>query len=135
MPAPDGREWLTSLAVAEQLLDMFVATYPDAVTCIQAAGITLADVKDLLRQAYEDTGYSLEHKTSRLTEKLKDSIEARNFGPLFVNDDGDEVMPADYEPANPSHHTTQAYDIWLAFKDIYTMTTLDCFDEEGNFIC
>lgn len=71
-------------------------------------------------------------KMSRLCENLKLAIEREAFGPLFVDADRNRIAPADYDPENPDHATTQAYQIFLAFKDIYKTEYLDQVDEEGE---
>lgn len=83
---------------------------------------------------FQSTWWLSARKMSRLCEKLKDQIEAEAFGDLFRDNVGNRVAPADYDPDNPTHLRTQAYEILLAFKEIYDLTFLDQFDEEGNFI-
>lgn len=78
-------------------------------------------------------GMVIERKLARLTESLKDAIENEAFGPLFVNDDGEPIARDTVtDPEAVGVNPTQAYRIWRAFKNIYSMEVLDQVDEEGN---
>jgi hypothetical protein len=117
--------WLTSDRVATVVRNKIAERWP-GVTVVAASTELHAEIQT----AYELTGYTREFKILRLCEKLKDSIEAGAFGPLYVDPvDGHPVTPAD------PHVKTQAYDIWKAMYDIYDEALLECFDEEGNYIC
>lgn len=123
MPTPDGREWLSSKAIADNLMERIKDDVPQG---------RIAALKMLLEDGFSGM-YGIEFKILRLTEKLKDAIEAGNFGPLFVDAEGNPVRPQDYDPAR-GHQHTQAYDIWRAFRDIYTMDVLENVDEDGNLL-
>lgn len=88
------------------------------------------DQADRLRAWYAGGGFAVERKISRLTERLKDAIEAEAFGPLFVDADRNRVDPAAYDPDR--HEETQAFRILDAFRAIYKANVLELFDEEGE---
>lgn len=113
MPTPDGREWLTSEALAERFFDALVEYDPRAQVLMDKK----PEIVEAVKQIFADL-YGMEFKVARLTEQLKDSILAGDYGPLEV--DGVE---------------TQAGSIYLTFKDIYTESVLACYDENGNYIC
>lgn len=84
---------------------------------------------------YGNQGFLIERKLARLTEKLKDAIEAENFGPLFVDDEGNPIPKETVNDLNaPGVNATQAYQIWRAFKNIYSLDVLDNVDEEGELL-
>ena len=64
-------------------------------------------------------GHTEERKTSRLTEKLKDSLEIGAFGPVFEAD---------------GTTRTKVGEIYEAFDQIYNLAFLAQFDEEGELI-
>lgn len=133
MPTPDGRSWMTREAMWDRMLANLLDEFP------QLAGQLDTQAKrDRARQIATATieSLSLEFKILRLTEKLKDSIEAGRFGPLFVDAEGNKYTG---QITNPNDlplgvSATQAYEIWRAFKDIYTLSVLELYDEEGNLI-
>lgn len=101
MTAPDGRAWLTSAAIADRIISALEAAEivaPEAGT----------DARAVAEDAYRATGYDLEFKILRLTERLRMQIE-----------DG-EIATVD--------------EIRTAFRDIYTLEVLEQFDEEGRLI-
>ena len=114
MPTPDGREWLTSQQLVSNMLDHMKTTHPSTANYID---LHRAELETDLEPVFADL-YSIEFKIARLCEQLKDSVLAGDYGPL-----GD--------PATP----TQAGAIYATFKDIYTLSVLECYDENGNFIC
>lgn len=123
MPTPDGREWFNSDKIAQRMIDKLGNEVPQG---------RAAFIRALLTDAFSGL-YGIEFKILRLTEKLKDSIEQGAFGPLFVDAGGNPVAPQNYDP-DAGHQTTQAYEIWRAFKDIYTLNVLEQFDEDGNLL-
>jgi hypothetical protein len=92
-------------------------------------------VRDKLKAFYSGQGFVIERKLARLTEKLKDAIEAGKFGPLFVDDEGNPI-PTEIvnDPEAPGVNATQAYRIWRAFRNIYSLSVLDQVDEEGELV-
>lgn len=125
MPTPDGREWFSSEKIAQIQMDRIADRLPPL------SAPVLEEIKARLQASFSGL-YGIEFKIGRLTEKLKDAIEAEAFGPLFVDADGNRVPPSAYNPA--VHSETQAYQIWRAFKDIYTQSILDQYDEDGNLL-
>lgn len=101
MATPDGRAWLTSDAIAEQIGN---ALYQFGVLSEE----DLEDAISVIASAYRATGYGLEFKILRLTEKLKDRITDGEFSTVE--------------------------EITSAFNDIYNLSVLEQFDEEGNLI-
>lgn len=90
---------------------------------------------DQLHDLFSGGGFLIERKLARLTERLKDAIEQERFGPLFVDDEGNRLNPATVnDPDAPGVNATQAYNIWRAFRDIYSMDVLNSVDEEGDLL-
>ena len=117
MPAPDGREWLTSQIIADRITDALQERFGTI------RGLNRGNVRKAVREAYERTGYTQEFKILRLLEKIKNAIDAAAFGPLTVPDtvdmDGEKVL-------------TPVGEIWTLLRDVYTPEFLDQFDEEGE---
>ncbi len=124
---PDIRpQWPTSADFAEKVMVKLERDHGPEVTPKRGP------MRDAVEELFKTVWWSYGRKASRLCEKLKLSIEVEAFGPLFVDADRNRIAPADYDPENPDHTTTQAYQIFLAFKDIYKSDYLDQVDEEGN---
>lgn len=101
MPTPDGRSWLTSDAIATRIVN-------ELINADIIAPEDRVDATAIAATAYRNTGYGLEFKILRLTEKLRMAIENGQF--------------------------TDVGSIQVAFNDIYRLEVLDQFDEEGNYI-
>jgi hypothetical protein len=125
MPTPDGRKWLNSDEISGRICDTLEKEHPTLAT-------SRANLIERFKDAFSGM-YGIEFKILRLTEKLKDAIEAGQFGPLFTDENGNPVAAQQYD-ASKGHLTTQAYEIWRAFKDIYTMDVLNAVDEDGNLL-
>lgn len=126
--AQTTRRWPTAAQMADRLdarMDSVVGL-PPAIR---------ARVKEEIAGYYSGLGHTIERKLSRLTEKLKDAIEAERFGPLFVDDAGNPIDKTTVtDPTAPGVNPTQAYQIWRAFRDIYSKDVLDSVDEEGELL-
>jgi len=114
MPTPDGREWYTSQRLVSDMLDQMRTTHPSTANYIDAHR---AELETDLAPVFGEL-YGMEFKICRLTEALERSILAGDFGPL-----GTEAAP------------TQAGVIYATLKDIFTVSVLACYDENGNYIC
>lgn len=114
MPTPDGRAWLTSDQLAERFLDYLIA-YDSRVEQFISRR---QEVVDVVKGAFADL-YTIEFKIARLCEQLKDSIERGDYGPLY----------------DDQNNPTQAGAIFETISSIYTKSVLDCYDENGNYIC
>lgn len=102
---PTARRWQTREEWAEKIVTRLEASFPGAIQ------LQRGEIKtDLI--TWLAGGFVVERKLSRLTEMLKDSIQAGRFGP---------IVPG-----------SQADDILQTFKQIYTREFLDTIDEEGN---
>lgn len=103
---PDGRQWLTSEAIAQRITSALILN-----------GVITEDqtlvVSDIVQQAYANTGYPLEFKILRLTEKIKDQVDS---GAMY----------------NAS--CTSCQEIRQSFSDVYNASVLANYDEEGNYI-
>lgn len=108
MPTPDGRSWLTSDEIATKLGQAMIddPRLPDQLRTFLLDNKAVA--KDVLKDSFLTTGIGLEFKIARLCEKLRDAIDAGNITTF------DEVR--------------------TSIKDIYTLTFLDQFDEEGELL-
>ena len=117
MPAPDGRAWLTSRAIADRITDLLRERFGT----IQ--GLNRGNVQRVVKEAFEATEYTQEFKVLRLSEQVVMAINAGAFGPLTipntVNVDGEKIL-------------TPVGEIWSLFRDIYSPEFLDQFDEEGE---
>lgn len=114
MPAPDGREWLTSVQLVSNFLDHMRTTHPSTANYID---LHREELETDLEPVFADL-YGMEFKVCRLTEQLQRAILAGDFGPL-----------------GPSGARTQVGEINDVFQSIYTLSVLACYDEEGNYIC
>lgn len=114
MPAPDGREWYTSTRLVAEILDAMRETHPSTANYID---LHRAELETDLAPVLADL-YAMEFKVCRLTEALKDAIKQGDYGPLGLPE-----------------ARTQAGAIGDTFNAIYTLEVLDCYDEEGNYIC
>ena len=119
-------QWPTAADFAEKVMISLERDHAPEVTTKRVS------MKTAVEGLFKTPWWLYARKMSRLCEKLKLSIEVEAFGPLFVDADGNRIAPADYDPENPDHTTTQAYQIFLAFKDIYRTEYLDQVDEEGE---
>ena len=113
MPAPDGREWIASSALAQILKDCIEAEYPQ---------IKNLNISVELQQSIEDCfvtqiGLGQERKISRLNEALKDAVARQDYGPL-----------------SDAEGLTDLGTVYQDWSLIYTQAFLDNFDEEGNLI-
>lgn len=108
MPTPDGRSWLTSDQIATQLGQAMIndPRIPEQMRTYLLAHKAVA--KDVLKDAFVATEIGLEFKVARLCEKLRDAIDAGNITTF------DEVRDS--------------------IKEIYTLSFLDQFDEEGELL-
>lgn len=108
MPTPDGRSWLTSDEIAFRLGKAMIddVRVPDHVKDYLVANQMVA--LDIFKQAFIVTGYTLEFKIARLCEKLRDAIDAGNI--------------------------TTFNEVRDSIKEIYTLSFLDQFDEEGELL-
>ena len=116
MPAPDGRGWLTSHAIADRITDLLRERYGT----IQ--GLNRGNVQQVVKEAYEATGYTQEFKILRLIEKVKNAIDGGAFGPITIPNtvhEGEKVL-------------TPVGEIAMLLRDIYTPEFLEQFDEEGE---
>ena len=78
-----------------------------------------AAVQGSIEGWFDGGGHTLERKISRLTEKLKDAMEAGSFGDLF-------------EPDGTTR--TLVGVVFEAFQDVYNTDFLALFDEEGELL-
>lgn len=114
MPAPDGRAWLTSEDLANRFLDALVAYDPRAETLMDKRPELVEAVKTIFADLY-----GTEFKIARLCEQLKDAIRTGEYGALY---DGEGSL-------------TDLGSVRDTFEDIYDWQVLQCYDEEGNYIC
>jgi hypothetical protein len=114
MPTPDGREWYTSEQLVSNMLDHMKTTHPSTANYID---LHREELETDLAPVYADL-YGMEFKVCRLVEALKNAIRDEEYGPL-----GTEGA------------YTQAGEIYQTFKAIFTVSVLECYDENGNYIC
>lgn len=114
MPTPDGRDWLTSEQLVANFLDHMKTTHPSTANYID---LHRTELESDLQPVFADL-YGIEFKVCRLVEQLKDSINNGDYGPL-----GDPGA------------RTQAGEIYDTMKAIFTLSVLQCYDENGNYIC
>lgn len=107
------RRWPSAAQMAAKLMTRVAADNPSL------NPVLAASIEASLTTWFTSGGHTEERKTSRLTEKLKDSIEIGAFGPMFEAD-------------GTTH--TQAGEIWKAFDAIYSVAFLAQFDEEGQLL-
>lgn len=133
MPTPDGRSWMTLETMWNRVLTNLLDEFPTLANLLDTQA-KRDRARTRAKEALENL--SLEFKILRLTERLKDKIEAGGFGPLFVDTEGNDYTGQIRDTNDPPFgvEATQAYHIWRAFKDIYTLSLLEQFDEEGNLI-
>ena len=117
MPAPDGREWMTSNAISDRITDLLRERYGTI------RGLNRGNIHQVVKEAFESTDYTQEFKVLRLIEQVVEAINRGAFGPLTipnsVNVDGEKIL-------------TPVGEVWSLFRDIYTVEFLNQFDEEGN---
>lgn len=108
MANPDGRAWLTSDQIATKLGQAMLddTRLPDGLRTTLLNNKAVA--KDILKDAFIATGYTTEFKIARLCEKLRDAIDAGTITTF------DEVRDT--------------------IKDIYTLSFLNQFTEEGELL-
>jgi len=108
MPTPDGRSWLTSDEIALRLGQAMIndPRVPVAVQDYLRNNQVVA--LDILKQSFVTTGYTLEFKIARLCEKVRDALDAGTI--------------------------TTFEEVRDSIKDIYTITFLDQFDEDGELL-
>lgn len=114
MPTPDGRDWLTSEQLVSNMLDHMRTTHPSTANYID---LHRAELETDLAPVFAEL-YGIEFKINRLVEQLERSIKRGDYGPLET-------------AGNP----TQAGAISETFAAIFTMAVLNCYDENGNYIC
>lgn len=114
MPTPDGREWLTSEALADKFFDALVAYDARAEVLMDKK----PEIVNAVKAIFADI-YGIEFKIARLCEQLKDAIRSGEYGALY---DGDGNL-------------TDLGQVRDTFEDIYDSDVLNCYDENGNYIC
>lgn len=117
MPTPDGREWVRPIDIVKLQINAVREAHPN-VTRAQ-----LENLAEALAQGVRDAGLGREFKVLRLTERLKDALEAGFYGPRYepntVDVNGDRII-------------TPIGQVYEDFRRIYSMDFLDQHDEDGN---
>lgn len=117
MPTPDGREWLRPIDIVKLQIEAVESVHPN---------VPRGDLESLsaaLAQGIRNAGLGMEFKVLRLTERLKDALEAGHYGPLTVPNTVDRE-------GNPI--PTPLGLVNADFRRIYSVSFLDEHDEEGN---
>lgn len=123
MPAPDGREWLTSRQIAARLGKALLEDERIPQELREYLLAHKAVALDVMEDAFVSTGYTQEFKILRLMEMVVMAVNRLEFGPLFIPNTVD---------VNGDKIPTPVGQLWALFRDIYTLEFLEQFDEEGN---
>lgn len=108
MPTPDGRAWPTTQTLAQDIFAHIEAAFRNDAWWQALSAGDRNRMLAAIRQGWISTGFGVEFKILRLTERLKDQVRAGNV--------------------------TKLADVKYAFQAIYSMDVLDQHDEEGNLI-
>lgn len=128
--ADTTRRWPSVAEIAQRM-----RAHAEADPDFNTSPAMLNAIEAWVARFHNNQGFLIERKLARLTEKLKDAIEAEQFGPLFVDDDGNPIPKETVNDLTaPGVNATQAYQIWRAFRNIYSLDVLDNVDEEGELL-
>ena len=116
-PTPDGRDWLTPREIIRSQLEAVFRNHPNV------SRNQMEALRDSLVEGFRDTGYGVEFKILRLTEKIRTAINAGVFGPLTIPN------TVDVE-GNPIR--TPVGEIAALFDDVYSEDFLNNVDDNGN---